>query len=154
MREFNLRANIVSYDTTSNSVWGDYRQCESGPPAQGPRITNGHSKDNQPGLKQFLIECLCVDGGVLILGRTRDGNASDKTLNNELLTNISGILAKHGIGEKAFIYVADSAAVTEDNLELASTHQFLSRLPFTNNECDRVVSEAVKDNTWVEVLVA
>jgi transposase len=32
---------------------------------------------------------LCVDRNIPILGTTKDGNASDKNLNNELLTNIS-----------------------------------------------------------------
>jgi len=36
---------------------------------------------------------LCVDSNIPIFGATRDGNASDKTLNNELLTDISKHMA-------------------------------------------------------------
>jgi len=151
VKGFRLRADVGNYDTTSTSVWGDYRNCALDPRPSGPNITFGHSKDGQPGLKQFMIECLCVEGGVPILGRVRDGNSSDKTLNNELLTDIRAITKKHGIKEGAFVYVADSAAVTEENLKLASAHKFLSRLPFSYNECDRVVAEAVAEKNWTEV---
>jgi transposase len=45
----------------------------------------------------------------------------DKTLNNELLSHISIHMARHGIEEGAFVYVADSAFVTKENLEKAGT---------------------------------
>lgn len=99
------------------------------------KITYGHSKDKRPDLKQFLIEMLCVDRNIPLFGATRDGNASDKTLNNELLSTISKHLANHGLEENAFVYVADSAFVTKDNLEKAkATTKFISRLPATYNE--------------------
>ena len=59
--------------------------------------TYGYSKDKRPDLKQFLVSMLCVDRNIPILGTTTDGNASDKTLNNELLTNISRYMAEHGL---------------------------------------------------------
>ena len=84
----------------SISVYGDYDLAN--PPFQ---ITYGHSKDKRPDLKQFLISMLCVDSNVPIVGATRDGNASDKALNNELLTNISKYMARHGMSAGAYIYV-------------------------------------------------
>jgi transposase len=65
-------------------VFGDYDLLD--PPFD---ITYGYSKDKRPDLKQFLVSMLCVDRNIPILGTTKDGNASDKNLNNELLTNIS-----------------------------------------------------------------
>jgi transposase len=56
---------------------------------------------------------------VPIIGATRDGNSSDKTLTNELLGSISRHMARHGIDPGAFIYVADSALITHDNLKRA-----------------------------------
>jgi transposase len=35
-----------------------------------------------------MTELLCVDRGVPIFGRTLDGNSSDKTSNNQLLSRI------------------------------------------------------------------
>ncbi|MBU4316357.1 MAG: IS1634 family transposase, partial [Proteobacteria bacterium] len=116
-------------------------------------ITYGHSKDKRSDLKQFLISMLCVDRNIPILGATRDGNASDKTLNNELLTNISKTMARHGLSPGAYVYVADSAFVTPDNLEKADGNStwFLSRLPATYNECGRAITEAVAADDWIDI---
>jgi len=148
---FGLDASVPSYDTTSTSVWGDYRACESQRPPPGPAITHGHSKDHLPELKQFMTELMCVDRGVPIFGRTLDGNSSDKTSNNQMLTRISSIMARHGLGPGAFVYVADSAMVTESNLDAAGSNRFISRLPATYGECARAVAEAVGSGAWVHI---
>jgi transposase len=147
---FALDTACAHYDTTSMSVFGDYDWPD--PPFH---ITYGYSKDKRPDLKQFLVEMFCVDRDVPIIGATRDGNASDKTLNNELLGGISRHMARHGIDQGAFIYVADSALVTRDNLKQAeeSGIHFLSRLPATFNECARAIDQAVAADTdqWTDV---
>ena len=140
---FALDTSIHSYDTTSTSVWGDYRLCESERPPAGPLITHGHSKDHLPELKQFMTDLLCVDRGVPIFGRTLDGNSSDKTSNHQMLSRISAIMAKHGLGPGAFVYVADSAMVTEKNLEAVESNRFITRIPATYTECQRAIEEAV-----------
>lgn len=143
---FEINTDKVHYDTTSVSVFGDYDLID--PPF---KITFGHSKAKRPDLKQFLVEMLCVERDIPLFGRTRDGNASDKTLNNELLGNISKHMARNGISQGAFVYVADSAFVTRNNLEKAEATKFLSRLPATYNECSRVIQEAVQQNNWIDL---
>jgi len=138
----------LHFDTTSVSVFGDYHLVD--PPFE---ITYGYSKDKRPDLKQFLVSMLCVDRNIPILGTTTDGNASDKTLNNELLTNISTYMARNGLEPGAYVYVADSAFVTEDNLKKADGRQtwFLTRLPATYNECGRIIREAVAADDWIDI---
>lgn len=146
VKRFDIDSRKVHFDTTSISVYGDYEL------SQDPfKITYGHSKDHRPDLKQFLISLLCVDRNIPIVGAPKDGNASDKTLNNELLSNISKHMASHGLKPGAFVYVADSAFVTKDNLEKASSEHtmFLSRLPATYKECSRAVQKAVNANDWI-----
>ena len=145
---FALDTACAHYDTTSMSVFGDYDWPD--PPFH---ITYGHSKDKRPDLKQFLVEMFCVERDVPIIGASRDGNASDKTLNNELLGGISRHMARHGIDPGAFIYVADSALVTCDNLKQAEENRirFLSRLPATFNECARAIDQAVAADQWTDV---
>ena len=146
VKRFDIDSRKVHFDTTSISVYGDYEL------SQDPfKITYGHSKDHRPDLKQFLISLLCVDRNIPIVGAPKDGNASDKTLNNELLSNISKHMASHGLKPGAFVYVADSAFVTKDNLEKASSEHtmFLSRLPATYKECSRAVQKAVNANHWI-----
>ncbi len=148
IKRFGIDSRNVHFDTTSISVYGDY--VLSGEPF---KITHGHSKDHRPDLKQFLISMLCVDRNIPIVGAPKDGNASDKTLNNELLTNISKHMAKHGLKPGAFVYVADSAFVTKNNLEKADSEntKFLSRLPATFKECSRAIQEAVAADDWTDL---
>ena len=137
----------LHFDTTSVSVFGDYDLVD--PPFD---ITYGYSKEKRPDLKQFLVSMLCVDRNIPILGTTTDGNASDKTLNNELLTNISSYMAEHGLQPGAYVYVADAAFVTEDNLNKADGQTFcLTRLPATYNECGRVIRDAVQSDQWIDI---
>ncbi len=133
------------------SVWGDYLACEVEPSPPGPRVTHGHSKDHLPELKQFMTELLCVDRGVPIFGRTLDGNSSDKTSNNQMLSRIGSIMARHGLGPGAFVYVADAAMVTESNLNAIGPNLFVSRLPENYSECGRAIATAVDAATWTQI---
>lgn len=137
----------VHFDTTSVSVWGEYAAREADG-AAGLNVTFGYSKDLRPDLKQFLIQMLCVHRNIPILGGCADGNASDKTINNTVLTSLSKHMARHGLGEGAFIYIADAAMVTPANLEAVGANLFITRLPFTYGEADRAVSEAVEQGVW------
>jgi transposase len=145
-RRFPLDMARVHFDTTSISLWGDYDLCS--PDSEKLNITYGHSKDHRPDLKQFLIKMLCVERNIPILGACEDGNASDKSLNNRLLTRISSHMARHGLSAGAFLYVADSAMVTEDNLKAIGKNAFVTRLPFSYKEASRVVAEAVRQGCW------
>lgn len=147
--EFSSDKQHVHFDTTSVNVWGNYDQCSTD--SDSINITFGYSKDHRPDLKQFLIKLLCVGRNIPILGSCEDGNKSGKTINNNLLSGISKHMAKHGLKPGAFVYVADSAMVTEDNLAKIGDNLFVTRLPFSYSETGRVVSEAVKKNNWENV---
>jgi transposase len=146
---FGLERRYVHFDTTSRSVWGDYQFAEEQDlPFQ---VTYGYSKDKRPDLKQFVLSTLCVDRAVPIWGKPADGNASDKTLNTTLLSEIAQLLARYGVQPGAYIYIADAALVTEDNLATLGDTLFITRLPATYNACGRVIAEAVAHNAWEEV---
>jgi transposase len=146
---FGLERRYVHFDTTSRSVWGDYQFAETQDlPFQ---VTYGYSKDKRPDLKQFVLSTLCVDRAVPIWGKPEDGNASDKTLNTTLLSEIAQLLADYGVQPGAYIYIADSALVTEDNLAALRDTWFITRLPATYSECGRMIAEAVARNQWEEV---
>ncbi|MBA2882690.1 transposase [Desulfosalsimonas propionicica] len=90
-----------------------------------------------------MISMPCVDRNIPVIGSPKDGNASDKTINNELLTYISRHMARHHLEPGAFVYVADSAFDTGT--------QFVSRLPATYAECSRAIKEAVKSDQWHDI---
>jgi transposase len=151
-RVFGFDKRYVHFDTTSITVHGDYRPPEESAASEVPfRITYGYSKDKRPDLKQFVFATLCVDRAVPLWGKPHDGNASDKTVNNTLLSDIATFLAKHGVAAGAYIYVADAALVTEDNLAELGDTLFITRLPATYHECGRLMAEAVAHNAWEEV---
>ena len=146
---FGLERRYVHFDTTSRSVWGEYQYAETQDlPFQ---VTYGYSKDKRPDLKQFVLSTLCVDRAVPIWGKLDDGNASDKTLNTTLLSELARLLADYGVQPGAYIYIADSALVTEDNLTALRDTFFITRLPATYSECGRIIEEAVARNQWEEV---
>ena len=146
---FGLERRYVHFDTTSRSVWGDYQFAET--QALPFQVTYGYSKDKRPDLKQFVLSTLCVDRAVPIWGKPEDGNASDKTLNTTLLSEIAHLLAQYGVQPGAYIYIADAALVTEDNLAALRDTLFITRLPATYSECGRVIAEAVAANRWEAV---
>jgi transposase len=151
-RVFGFDKRYVHFDTTSITVYGDYRPPEEAEESEVPfQITYGYSKDKRPDLKQFVLSTLCVDRAVPLWGKPEDGNASDKTVNNTVLSNIATFLAQHGVAPGAYIYVADAALVTEDNLAALGDTLFITRLPATYNECGRLIAEAVAHNTWEDV---
>ena len=146
---FDLERRYVHFDTTSRSVWGEYACAET--QALPFQVTYGYSKDKRPDLKQFVLSTLCVDRAVPIWGKSDDGNASDKALNTTLLSEITHLLAQYGVQPGAYIYIADSALVTEANLAALGDTLFITRLPATYSECGRVIAEAVARNAWEEV---
>src|SRR5215216_489012 len=146
---FGLERRYVHFDTTSRSVWGDYQYAETQDlPFQ---VTYGYSKDKRPDLKQFVLATLCVDRAVPLWGEPHDGNASDKTVNNTLLSTLATFMAQHGVAPGAYTYVADAALVTEENLAALGDTCFISRLPATYSECGRIIQEAVAHDAWEEV---
>jgi transposase len=150
LEHFPVSTQHVHFDTTSVNLYGDY------PTAQGEeaplQITYGYSKDKRPDLKQFVLAMLCVDGNVPILGKLEDGNASDKAINHRLLSGIGAHMNQHGIAPHAFIYIADSAMVTEANLaQIGERTAFITRLPATYNEHERVILSAIEADEWIEL---
>jgi transposase len=147
---FPVSTHHAHFDTTSVNLYGDYLAAQG---AEAPfKIAHGYSKDKRPDLKQFVLSLLCVDGNVPIVGKLEDGNASDKTINHRLLSEVSGHMHKHGVGEDAFIYIADSAMVTEANLAQAGERtRFITRLPATYNEHERVILRAIEADDWKEL---
>lgn len=146
---FRLDLEAVHFDTTSAVVYGsEYPEKEN-----APHVTYGYSKAHRPDLMQILVQSVCVEKNIPILGRVENGNASDVTLNNRILTDVSTYLAEHGVDEKATIYVADAALPSADNLEKANQMRFLTRLPARYTECGRVIEAAVdKDaSDWTQI---
>jgi transposase len=152
VRLYSLDLSHVHHDVTSQSVYGDYiLREEDGPPPF--LITQGFSKNHRPDLKQLVHSLLCVDHGIPISSKLLDGNQSDKTINRNLIPEM--VKRMRTLGQKTFVYVADSALVTKENLGLIDDWEngflFVSRLPMTYGECRATIEEAVEADTWEEI---
>src|SRR5256712_11513567 len=62
-----------------------------------------------------------------------------------------GAISYQKIFASALISIADAALVTEDNPAALGDTLFITRLPATYSECERVIGEAVARNRWEEV---
>jgi len=148
LRTFEVPTQHIHYDTTSVNVFGHYNSDAPDNPLT-IKITKGYSKDHRPDLNQFVVSLLCTGGNVPIFSKLEDGNASDKKLNNALLTGVSKTLSDVGIDPAGSIYIADSALVTEENLLLMGDKTlFITRLPAVFGEHQRVIEQAVESQSW------
>jgi len=143
---FELNTTQCSFDTTSVNVWGDYNNSQ--PDKKAPHITYGYSKDKRADLKQFMVSMLCVEGNIPISGKMQDGNSGDEKLNNEELQRITRLLKPLGENIGDCIYVADCKLITTDNLKRLLDILFISRLPATFKEHDRVIGQAIDADQW------
>jgi transposase len=144
---FDLDTTHVHQDTTSRTVYGDYDLYSEDTHDQPFIITFGFSKDHRPDLKQLVHSLLCVDSGIPIYSKCENGNESDKTINRNMIPAM--VQRMKELGQDNFLYVADSALVTEENLALMddwkSGFRFVTRLPAVYKECGRVIAEAVRE---------
>jgi len=146
-RNFVVDCSVVHQDTTSVSVWGEYDPK----PGDTLAINHGFSKDKRPDLKQFILSLLCVEGNLPSHAGILDGNASDKKINGNILVELPQIMARHGVKEHEFIYVADSALVTQENLAtMKEDVDFISRLPENFRACRELIRTAVA-GSWEDV---
>lgn len=147
---FDLDTTHVHHDTTSHSVYGDYDLYGEESHDQPFVITFGFSKDHRPDLKQLVHSLLCVDAGIPIFSQCENGNLSDKVANRNLIPTM--VERMRELGQDNFLYVADSALITPDNLALMddfkSGFRFVSRIPASYKECDKAIAKAVREESW------
>ena len=146
-QRYDLDTRFLHYDTTSVNVHGDYAAYAE-ETKDTVAITYGHSKDKRPDMKQFMMEALCVKGSVPLLGAVLSGNTSDKKANNAELSRVASYLKKNGLDPSAYIYVADSALVSPDNLEALREQLFITRLPANYKAEQAAIAAAVDAGRW------
>jgi transposase len=114
VRRFDLKTDELHGDSTTAKLCGAYRSAR-GRSVRGKRalfITNGHSKDHRPDLKQVLFEMsITTDGGVPLRFRCADGNMNDDLFHIAAWDTLCAIA-----GKRDFLYVADAKLCSQDNM--------------------------------------
>jgi transposase len=150
---FDLDTNHVHHDTMSITLYGDYDLYGEETHDQPFLITFGFSKGRRPDLKQLVHSLLCVDSGIPILSKYENGNESDKVINRNLIPKM--VERMRELGQENFLYVADSALVSEENLKMMDDwdqgFRFVTRLPLSYKECGRAIAKAVREDCWEDL---
>jgi transposase len=130
-------------DTTSFSLTGDYVPESD---EQAIAITHGYSKDHRPDLKQAVLELMVSqDGGVPLVSKTWDGNASDSQIFQD---RAKALLSTFAQSPTPRYLIADSKLYSKDNAAQLKPLGFITRIPDTLTLVSQVIRQALREDTW------
>jgi transposase len=130
-------------DTTSLSLTGDYVPESD---QQAIAITHGYSKDHRPDLKQAVLELMVSqDGGVPLVSKTWDGNASDSQIFQD---RAKALLSTFAQSPTPRYLIADSKLYSKDNAAQLKLLGFITRIPDTLTLVSQVIRQALREDTW------
>jgi transposase len=130
-------------DTTSFSLTGEYLPESD---AHAIAITHGYSKDHRPDLKQAVLELMVSqDGGVPLMSKSWDGNASDTTIFQE---RARALLSTFKDSPNPRYLVADAKLYSEENAANLAKLGFITRIPGTLKLVTQVIGQALTWDTW------
>lgn len=130
-------------DTTSFSLTGDYVPESD---QQAIAITHGYSKDHRPDLKQAVLELMVSqDGGVPLMSKTWDGNASDSQIFQD---RAKALLSTFAQSPTPRYLIADSKLYSKDNAAQLKPLGFITRIPDTLTLVSQVIRQALREDTW------
>jgi len=130
-------------DTTSFSLSGD-DVPESD--EQAIRLTHGYSKDHRPDLKQAVLELLVSqDGGVPLVSKSWDGNASDTQIFQE---RAQALMKAFASAPRPCYLVADAKLYTEETAATLAKLGFITRIPRTIKLVSQVITQVLKRDLW------
>ena len=130
-------------DTTSFSLSGDYVPESD---EQAIPITHGYSKDHRPDLQQAVLALMVSqDGGVPLVSKSWDGNASDTKIFQE---RAEALMATFTRSPTPRYLVADSKLYHEDNAANLNQLGFITRIPNTLKLVSQVVTQVLRWDTW------
>ena len=145
---FGVERGVVHLDSSSFHVHGQY-EPEPGrddvfEEMPSITITHGYSREQRPGLKQFIVDLMSSsDADVPLYFRVADGNEADKAVFADLLKDFKGQV------DIDALFVADSALFSKENLQSIRGLSWLTRVPQTLSEAKRLLS-ALDDTDFEE----
>lgn len=123
---FGIEYRFVHLDTTSFTLHGQYEAV--GDDTEAITITQGHSKDHRPDLKQAVLALMCAHQSRFpVWLEALGGNTSDKTAFPQLIQNYMN----HFQDSPSPYFITDSAGYSEDTIQKLSKLKWVSRPPAT-----------------------
>lgn len=152
-QEKKLLGKTACIDTTSLSLEGDYEtKLESSESdKRPPLVTYGYSKDHRQDLKQVVLSLTCSGpAGFPLWMEALDGNSSDKKNFHESLAKMTKFQEALKASPE-FIFVADSALYTVDQLLAAPHLRWLTRVPERIKEVKTLCESSVESFQWIDL---
>lgn len=131
-------------DTTSLALSGEYLGKIDDDTVE---IALGHSKDHRPDLKQIMLEMMVSqDGGIPLLGKCLNGNASDNVVFKE---RAEKLVAEFKASETPRYLVFDCKGYTENNAVNLKDLLFITRIPNNIKIVGETIDKALAaPNAW------
>lgn len=143
-KKISINEKFTSLDTTSFSVSGEY---DVDADENEITLTHGYSKDHRPDLKQAVLELVTSqDGGIPLMMKCFDGNASDNKIFKE---RCAELMKSFKNSENPRYLVGDSKLYHEDNAANLLEIKFITRIPRTYKEENKAIDVAIATNDWI-----
>jgi len=142
LRVHRIEHEFVHLDSSSFHLHGKYGVGDDEEP-QAIQITYGYSRDHRPDLKQVIAQIITSQNSALpVWLEVLSGNSSDK----DTFANSVTAYCKHlGEAPQPF-FVMDSAGYSASNLKTMEKVLWLTRVPETLAEAQRLVRETSQEN--------
>lgn len=145
-QKIKLDQTFTSLDTTTFSLSGEY---DVDTDEQEIKITHGYSKDHRPDLKQVMLELVTSqDGGIPLIMKCLDGNASDNKVFQE---RCKQFLAAFKASEGPRYVVGDSKLYHKNNKENLASIKYITRIPSTYQEENKAIEVSTASNEWIKL---
>ncbi len=138
-----------SLDSTSYSLSGEYKVDDEQEDAVPIKIKHGYSKDHRPDLKQVVQEMIVSqDGGVPLVSKNWDGNASDNKIFRE---RVSALIDAFKTSKTPQFCVADSKLYHKENADFLAQIRFITLIPSTIKlEKESILNALLRDD-WTSI---
>ena len=147
-KKFNLLSNCVHLDTTSLTLFGDYKSSSMEDNEASFQIVRGYSKAHREDLKQTVLSlCLCEPSGFPLGMESLSGNSSDKENFHSTIEKMSSFQKELDWPER-LIWVADSALFHKEKLLSSDGFDWLTRVPNTIKETKVLRETDSKSSCW------
>jgi transposase len=136
LKVYHIQHQFVHLDSSSFHLHGEYESDD--PEPQAIRITHGYSRDHRPDLKQVVAQLITSHKSSLpVWLEVLSGNSSDKDSFPKSIV----AYCKHLDEAEKPCFVMDSAGYSADNLTTMKDVLWLTRVPETLADAQRLVRE-------------
>lgn len=143
LRVYEIEHEFVHLDSSSFHLHGEYGADNDEEEPQAIQVTYGYSRDHRPDLKQVIAQIITSQNSALpVWLEVLSGNSSDK---DTFANSVTAYCQHLGEAPKPY-FVMDSAGYSASNLKMMEKTLWLTRVPETMAEAQRLVRQTSQEN--------